>query len=795
MQFKLDMRKISGWGFILSLLVVFALAGCGGGGGASAGGGGSVSYTIGGLASGLAGSMVLQNNGSDNLTVSASGTFTFATAVTNGSTYNITVLTQPAGQTCTVSTGAGAVSVGNVANVAVVCAAIANTYSVGGTVSGLVGYMVLKNNNGDNLITTNGTFTFASQVANGSPYSVTVFTHPAGQSCSVVNGNGTIATGNVTNIAITCAATTYTIGGSVSGLSGSLVLQDNGGANLNVSVNGGFTFPVTVANGNPYSVTVFSQPTGQTCTVSSGAGTVSAGDVANVTVVCAANAYSVGGTVSGLTGALVLQDNNGDNLAVAANNAFTFITPIANGSPYSVTVLSQPAGQSCSIVRGTGTITAANVSNIEISCATNSFTVGGTVSGLSGSMVLQDNGADNLTVSANGSFTFPAAVVNGGTYNVTLLSQQFLNQNCSITGGSGTVSGNVTGVVLSCVTPPYAFTANYGDNSVSTYGVDGVTGLLTYSGKAVGGVNPYAVTVDPSGRYAYVTNFFNGSGGNSVSQYIIGAGGALTPMATATVAAGTNPSGMTIDPSGKYAYVANQGSNNVSQYSISTGGALSPMLTTTVPAGAVPSSVTIDPSGKYAYVTNFNFLNLTGGDTVSQYTIAANGVLTPMTPPMVAAVKNPVSVTVDPSGKYAYVANRGDNTVSQYAIGAGGALTQMTPAKVVTGVAPTSVTVDPTGRYAYVANQGGSTVSQFTIGAGGALAPMTPATVVAGTNPYSVTVDPLGKYVYVANANSGTVSQYALGAGGGLTPLAPATVVDAAGSAPVPTSITVTAGH
>jgi DNA-binding beta-propeller fold protein YncE len=72
---------------------------------------------------------------------------------------------------------------------------------------------------------------------------------------------------------------------------------------------------------------------------------------------------------------------------------------------------------------------------------------------------------------------------------------------------------------------------------------------------------------------------------------------------------------------------------------------------------------------------------------------------------------------------------------------------------------------------------------------------MTPATVVAGTNPYSVTVDPLGKYVYVANANSGTVSQYALGAGGGLTPLAPATVVDAAGSAPVPTSITVTAGH
>ena len=78
----------------------------------------------------------------------------------------------------------------------------------------------------------------------------------------------------------------YTIGGSVSGLVGSIVLQDNGGHNLTVSVNGTFTFATPVANGIPYSVTVLPQTTGQTCTVNSGSGHVSNANVTNVTVSC-----------------------------------------------------------------------------------------------------------------------------------------------------------------------------------------------------------------------------------------------------------------------------------------------------------------------------------------------------------------------------------------------------------------------------------------------------------------------------------------------------------------------------
>src|SRR6187455_51649 len=71
------------------------------------------------------------------------------------------------------------------------------------------------------------------------------------------------------------------------------------------------------------------------------------------------------------------------------------------------------------------------------------FTVGGTLAGLAtgASVVLQNNGGSNVTVSANGSFTFATAITTGGAYAVTVLTQPSTPaQTCSVTNGSGTVS-------------------------------------------------------------------------------------------------------------------------------------------------------------------------------------------------------------------------------------------------------------------------------------------------------------------------------------------------------------------
>jgi hypothetical protein len=84
--------------------------------------------------------------------------------------------------------------------------------------------------------------------------------------------------------------------------------------------------------------------------------------------------YTIGGTVSGLSGTLVLQNNGRNNLTRTANGSFAFSTALTNGAAYSVTVSSQPLGQTCTVTNGSGTINAANVTGVQVACAHNVLT-------------------------------------------------------------------------------------------------------------------------------------------------------------------------------------------------------------------------------------------------------------------------------------------------------------------------------------------------------------------------------------------------------------------------------------
>jgi hypothetical protein len=153
---------------------------------------------------------VLQNNGADSLSITANGSFTFPTPIPDGSTYNVTVLTQPSSpnQLCTITNGSGTVAGANVTNVAVNCV---NIYTIGGTVTGLAGTgLVLQNNGGDDLSVTGTSFTFATRIADGEAYDVTVKDNPMGQICRIDNDAGAVAGGNVTNVAVTCSNSDFT---------------------------------------------------------------------------------------------------------------------------------------------------------------------------------------------------------------------------------------------------------------------------------------------------------------------------------------------------------------------------------------------------------------------------------------------------------------------------------------------------------------------------------------------------------------------------------------------------------
>lgn len=171
------------------------------------------------------------------------------------------------------------------------------------------------------------------------------------------------------------ASPTYAVGGTLSGLSGSVTLR-NGSETLTRSANGAFTFSGELEEGDSYSVSVATQPSGQTCSVANGSGTVGKADVSNVSVTCTSTGgpttYSIGGTVSGLAGSVTLA--NGITLTeivtVTANGSFTFPTRVVNGSAYAVMVTTQPSGQTCSVVNGSGSVASASVTNISVACAT-----------------------------------------------------------------------------------------------------------------------------------------------------------------------------------------------------------------------------------------------------------------------------------------------------------------------------------------------------------------------------------------------------------------------------------------
>ena len=494
------------------------------------------SFAIGGSVSGLVGSgLVLQNNGGGNLPVAADGSFAFADRLATGVAYSVTVLSQPTSpsQSCTVARGSGSVGSADITNVAVTCAT--GQFSIRGTVSGLKGSgLVLQNNGGNDLpISANGAFSFANRLADSETYTVTVRTQPSGQSCVVRNSSGTVRGADASNVEVACSSNAFTIGGRATGLSGSgLSVRLNGGNELEIVDNGAFAFETALQAGATYEVTVRRQPANptQVCTVSNGSGSVAGGNVTNVAINCQSSSFSVGGSVSGLAGAgLVLQLNGDGDLPVGGNGAFTFETQLASGAQYRVNVAAQPSNptQVCTVASGAGTIGSTNVTNVRVTCASTTFSVGGTVIGLQGSgLVLQNNGADDLAVGDNGLFTFGSELASGASYNVTVRTQPSNpNQACTVTNARGTIGGGDVGnIVVSC--------------NASDFSVGGTVRNLEGTNLVLRNNGGDDLRIDASGTFAFDTALPSGASYNVTVERQPG-----DPSQTCTVSNGSGTVG------------------------------------------------------------------------------------------------------------------------------------------------------------------------------------------------------------------------------------------------------------
>jgi len=404
-------------------------------------------YSLEGSISGLNGSGLVLANGTDTLAVSSGATsFTMRTPVAYTSSYAVTVQTQPAGLACAVGNGTGTMPARTVTNVAITCTD--RPFSLGGTISGLGNNAGLTLTNGsDTLAVAAGStsFTMPAPVAFDSPYSVAVQTAPAGLTCTASKASGTMPASNVASVVIACSDQSYTVGGTISGLISSGMVLANGSDTLAVSSGASrFTMLTAVAYTSAYAVTVQTLPTGLTCSVSNGTGTMGSAAVTNITVTCSANTYTVGGTISGLTASgLVLLDNGGDATTLSANaTQFTMNTGVAYGSTYAITVQTPPTGLVCSVSDGAGPMGAADVTSVSIACASNFSLLHSFAGGSSDSA----DPYHTLIQASDGNFygsTLSGGTSNGGTiYQIAPSGTETLLYSFAIMPWAGLMQGS-----------------------------------------------------------------------------------------------------------------------------------------------------------------------------------------------------------------------------------------------------------------------------------------------------------------------------------------------------------------
>jgi len=238
---------------------------------------------------------------------------------------------------------------------------------------------------------------------------------------------------------------------------------------LGITTDGTYSFG-SFTSGTSYNITVLQQPVSQTCTVTSGESSLSASTT--VAVACTSESYTISGTVVGMLSgqSVTLQNNSGDNLTVSSNTSFSFTTKVASGATYLVTVLTQPTGQTCTPNLNSGVVSD-NVSDVSIICSFTVYTVSGNVSGLSGTLVLQNNYGSDQTLTSDGSFSF--RVASSAKYYVRVKTQP--NGKCTVSNGSGTVSADVDNVSVGCWVLVDGGGSSTGVNQNTTYRADNVS--------------------------------------------------------------------------------------------------------------------------------------------------------------------------------------------------------------------------------------------------------------------------------------------------------------------------------
>lgn len=415
----------------------------------------AVTYTVTAEVTGNSSGLILQNNGTDARNVALGGGSATFTAQANGSVYNITT-NSPTGQICSVSNnGSGTISGANV-NVSVTCSALKLRVTVNGLGDGKS--VRLSKTIGNNApsgaaVSFNPPSNMPAEITGAGNYGWS-FTLAGSQKVSAL-GLYNIDFNSDVQVGLWNSSGSLLASGVFSDSLASLDLTD-------VGTSGFMWLPISEITLGPglYTVGAYSS-TDHFASYNVSINPITGLTITKYSLVSFSSIFELpaddsvsGSYLNGFFGPNIKFSGvveTSELLNITSSGTIDFPTPVSIGDVYAVTVDIQPIGQTCLFLSPVSGVISGTNNTILVSCSTNTYTIGGTISGLGNalSVVLLNNGGNALSITADGSFTFSSPMA-AGSYSISIGTQP-QGQACVITNGTGTVATtNIDNISVTC---------------------------------------------------------------------------------------------------------------------------------------------------------------------------------------------------------------------------------------------------------------------------------------------------------------------------------------------------------
>ncbi|MDH5547277.1 MAG: proprotein convertase P-domain-containing protein [Gammaproteobacteria bacterium] len=385
------------------------------------------------------------------------------------------------------------------------------TFTIGGVITGLSGDVVLANHGVEHLnLSQNGNFEFTLPLLDGEDYKVTVATQPQNGECSVQNGEGLVVGANVNYIIVFCDGGDNTALARINQLQGVLEITTVSGYRIVVNRSGDIPIALPVNERNSTRFTIDRQPEGQWCTLASNSNSDFLFEVQ-----CVAYLYHVGGTASGISGAVSLRLNKQETIVVNQDGGFVFEKTFSPNAEFSLEILTTPVGVSCELSQVSGKLHEASVDNIALSCAPNAHKITVKANGLVNGgqyqpLNIRNNGRVPDTDMGNGTYVFDVAY--GQSYDLSIVNDP-VGLKCTLPlQSNGIVSGDINGLQVQCSSD--VFTVEVTVNGLSNHN----NGLIQQwvSGASLEKVfrlrnrfGRYGIADDQYDDYSFTFNYLN----------------------------------------------------------------------------------------------------------------------------------------------------------------------------------------------------------------------------------------------------------------------------------------------